>query len=148
MYSGYLALGYAESFYAYGKKVPDSYNIGIGSRKYFNSIGKHFRPKIGAHLGWVNNYYNTAIEDKPYDPIVYGAGVTFGCEIYIKYIILDLESGIVPIFIFNKKNHPYHSTLILPWLFPSIGIGMNLLGFQKKNKKEKKEKEKTIPQFR
>lgn len=143
MYSGYLALGYTESFNAYGKKIPGSYNVGIGGRKYFNSIFKHFRPKIGAHLGWVNNYYNTTIENKPYDPIVYGMAFTFGCEIYIKYIILDLESGIIPA-IFNKKNHPYHNRLFWPF---SIGIGANLLGFQRKNKKAKKEKEKTIPQF-
>lgn len=144
MYSCYLALGYSAKASKYGLDLPQSYNIGVGGRKYFKKIGNYFRPRATLHIGWLTNYDDSRIITS-YNPIVYGIMSAGGFEIYTKYFFIDSDINFLPFIIFEKKNHPYFSYSTAP-LYYSLGIGINLISFQNKNKKTKKD-EKATPQF-
>lgn len=136
-----ISTGFMPSQTAGGKLINSSYNFSGNLNYYLPKLAYHIpvRPKVGLHLGWLNNYYDIRIEDDVYNPIVYGAAIIAGFEYYKKFFFLNFDISYDPgIATFNKKSHPYYSDRM--YFNYSLGAGVNIipliqsLDFKKKKK--------------
>jgi hypothetical protein len=116
--------------------TPSSYNFNLNAFYYFRDPKSAIRPKLGIHLGWLNNYNDNQIVTKKYNPHVYGmafvSGLEFGEGIVKVSINVIYDPGFL---IFKPETHPYYSDLY--YLSYSFGVGIDLVGFNKfiKNRK-------------
>jgi len=110
--------------------VKDSYNFGLNSFYYFFDSKSPIKPKIGIHLGWLNNYYNEKIGHNKYNQNVYGLALIPGLEFGDGIVRFGLNLIIDPGFaIIDKKNHPYYTDAF--YFSSSFGMGIDIVGLNK-----------------
>lgn len=124
-----------------GRLINSSYNFSGGLQYYLPKLAYHVpvRPRVGLHVGWLNNYYDLRIEDKPYNPIVYGTALIVGFEYSKKFFFLNFDISYDPgIATFDKKRHPYYNDRM--YFNYSLGAGVNLVPFVQSLDFKKKKK--------
>jgi hypothetical protein len=126
-YSFYVMAGYTPAFGSL-VRIPAGTHYGAGGWYFFNIRSKRFQPRAGLHLGWVNNYYNSAIGLQPYKPNIYGVAAHGGLRYQTKYFIFDAGVDVLPPLILDRKDHPYYleEGFLYSYFGFSLGVGINL----------------------
>ncbi|OFX18291.1 MAG: hypothetical protein A2033_17740 [Bacteroidetes bacterium GWA2_31_9] len=142
--ANYLCIGYSPHYTTTnGLQINESYNFGFGTNYYFFDIRSSFKPFLGIHLGWLNNYYNEKIGFEPYSPFVYGSALKAGVEISENLLHFGFSFTIDPGFaILDKSKHPYYDSNF--HLSANVGFGINLYQLQSFIKKKKKKDKDTV----
>jgi hypothetical protein len=136
----YIGYGYAPSFTMSNVKVKQSWNLAFGTVYHFFDNNSSFKPFVGIHFGWLNNYYHEKIKQNYYNPVVYGfafrAGLEFKEDIMHFKFSVDYDPGFA---IVSKAEHPYYANNMR--FSTSLGFGIDLFNtrsvkiFKSKGKK-------------
>lgn len=140
---GYVGAGYMKSqnyrdIYR-NINLNSTFNTCVGLKYYFLRPIDGFRPILGIHAGWLNNYYSNKIGITNYNYNVYGLAAIAGFQLSENIVSLEIDMLIDPGFaILHPETHPYYSEK--SYFTPSIGVGVNLYALSKYFKERKKSK--------
>ena len=135
--SGFGGFGYAPETNDGNANIPSSFNYQIGLRYSFDVGSKFIYPRVGLGFGWVTNYYDERIKNKPYDHSVEGATLHAGIQVYSgEGFVFSFDAGMGSnLIITNQNSHPHFYPF---YIRPCIGIGYDVSRlFDRKNRKIK-----------
>lgn len=136
--ASYVCIGFSPHYTTTNNiLIDESYNFGFGTNYYFFDIRSSFKPFLGIHLGWLNNYYNEKIGFDNYSPYVYGGAAKAGIEVSENFLHFGFSLTVDPGFaILDRSKHPYYSSNF--HISTNIGFGINLYQLSSLTKKKKK----------
>lgn len=136
---GYFGAGYMKAQNYREINIKSTINSALGLKYYFFKPEDGWRPIIGIHAGWLNNYYLNKIGTMQYNPTVYGLAGIVGFELSEKIVSLEMSLVFDPGFaILKPETHPYYKGKI--YVTPTIGVGVNLYALKRFLKGEDKSK--------
>lgn len=124
-YGTYVGGGYLKEQSFRDVHLSSSFNTCLGLKYYFLKPQDGFRPVLGLHAGWLNNYYSSKINTTSYNYNVYGLAGLMGLYFSENIVSLEISMLIDPgMLIYKPATHPYYSDKV--YITPSIGVGVNL----------------------
>ena len=124
-FGSYVGVGYMKPQYYLEITINSSFNSAVGIKYYFFKPEDGWRPIIGIHAGWLNNYYQNSIGNTSYQSTVYGLAGICGFELCESIVSLEMSLVVDPGFaVLHPETHPSYSGKV--YLTPCIGVGVNL----------------------